>query len=748
MAGNREAFEQHMNVGLDAAWEQDWETAIRAYSQAIQEFPEDPEAHTHLGLALLNSDRLDDSLKVYTRAHKLSPDDPTPLEKSADVLERMGQLKEAAHQYVKVADAYLGQKDLDKAISNWERATQLTPGLISIHSRLAQAYARIGDKPKAVREYLMLAYNFARMGQTGKSEKALERALRLERRNTQALNMLRAIKAGGEVQLPEFDDLDIAPPPPTTGSFVEDDNGLVGVGEADPLGPMGEAMNNALVTLADNIVERGDLDAAGGDALQAMALQRQDMLEQAIESYLRADQHIHFPALKMNLGVLLFMVNEPEEAIKHLTAAVSEPEFSAGALHAMGYSYFNLGKQKQASRFLIQSLQAVETGMAMDEHETGELTEIYSRLLGALGNSSDEMLSDINTRFIDLLKGNDWKQRIADTRRHLEEIMSDQGAQGAVEFLGTGGSSEIASSVSHIDSYIRQGLLTLAMDAAHDAVQSSPYYLPVHVRMAEIMMREGRLRQAINKYNIVARAYMAREENDRAASILDEVLEMAPLDVTVRLSLIGLLESENRTQEALGQYIKLAQTYNQLGNFDLSHETYQRTEQLAIEYDAPTDQMITIKHSLADIDYQLRFDTRSAIRTYEEIIELDPEDERAYRALVDMNYSLANQVDAIKYLDKLLGICARRKQISKIVQLLEELVKLYPTDTGLRSRLAAIYKQLGRKREAIEQLDALGELQLEANMHTDARRTIKQIVALKPDNIEDYRQLLEKMGGE
>jgi hypothetical protein len=35
--------------------------------------------------------------------------------------------------------------------------------------------------------------------------------------------------------------------------------------------------------------------------------------------------------------------------------------------------------------------------------------------------------------------------------------------------------------------------------------------------MAEIMMKEGRIRQAINKYNMVAKAYLVREENDRAA---------------------------------------------------------------------------------------------------------------------------------------------------------------------------------------------------------------------------------------
>src|ERR1700694_4199888 len=116
MAGNREIYQQAINSGDSAAWDQDWTTAISAYARAIQEIPEDPNAHNSLGLALLQARRYDDALKVYTRAHQLSPDDPLPLEKSADVLERLGRLKDAAQQYISVADVYLAQRDLEKAI--------------------------------------------------------------------------------------------------------------------------------------------------------------------------------------------------------------------------------------------------------------------------------------------------------------------------------------------------------------------------------------------------------------------------------------------------------------------------------------------------------------------------------------------------------------------------------------------------------------------------------------------------------
>ncbi|MGQ9888943.1 MAG: tetratricopeptide repeat protein [Aggregatilineales bacterium] len=745
MPGNRDAYEQHMNSGHNAAWDQNWSAAISAYGRALQEFPEDADAYIHMGLALLKVGRLDDALKVYMRAHQINKNDPIPLEKSADVLERMGRLREAAQQYVNVAEMYLGQRDIDKAIANWDKATRLTPGLVSVHLKLAQAYERIGNKQKAIREYLTLAFNFQRNADSEKAMRAVQRALKLDPKNAQSLNALRVIETGGEMLPPNRDDADQVRDN-GAADFIDQFDTREEIGEADPLGPIGEAMAEALSALAAHVVESGDLDAAGSDALQAMELQRQGLYEEAIKAYERAAPHMRHPALKLNLGALLLLVGRPDEAVKHLGEAAVVPDLSAGAYHGLGQSYFKMGKHKQASRFLIQSLQAVDTTLAADVDEMQELIEVYDQLLTTLDGRTDEALAQINQRFVNLLQGKDWKQRIAETRHQLQEAMRVAGEKGVVDILVTSRSDELTASVSRIDRFIRQGLFTLAMDEAHRAVEFSPFYLPVHIRMAEIMMREGRVRQAISKYNVVARSYMVRGEHDRAASILSEVLEMAPLDISVRTNLIELLETEERWDEALDQYIDLADTYNQLGDFDMARNTYSVAERLANRISASTEKVVRIKHRIADID-QIRLDIRKAQRTYEEIVQLAPDDERARRMLIDLNYRQGNQVEAIKRLDQLLSVYAKKQQVNRIVQLLEELVTLYPTDQNLRSRLAAIYRQLGRKKDAILQLDALGELQLEAGQTDDAANTIRQIIALNPENVDDYRRLLTQLGG-
>lgn len=747
MTGNREVYEQAMVEGNNAAWEQNWQVAVAAYTQAIREFPDDLEAHMNLGLGLLELGRPEGALKVYTVAQKLSPNDPIPLEKSADALERLGRLREAGTQYVRVAELYLAQRDIRKAIANWDRATRLTPGLLQVHLRLAQAYEQIGDPASAIREYLTLAYNFQTMNDLEKAIKSAERALRVDRNNTTAINALQALNTGRRILPPAGSG---SSPAAREGGFDRDarratNSARAVVVEADPLGPLGEAMNASLASLALALMD-GDLSPSVGDALSGLELQRQNAPGEAIAAYKRAEAAIDHPALKLNLGGLLLERDLPDDALSRLAAAAVDSALSAGALHGVGQALARLRRYSDSNTVLLRVVQAEDPAMHVEDAETAPLTGIYSMLSEALARESDEIQEAANKRLLAMLQGREWKNRLPDARRQWEETVREQGLKGLIDILTAQHGDELAESVALIDRYTRQGMHVLAIDEAHHALERSPSYLPVHIRMAEIMMKEGRIRQSVAKYNIVARTFLARGENRRAADILTSVLEVAPLDVSLRESLIDLLQAEQRWDEVLDQYIDLADVQHQLGNYDVSRDTYVMAERIAGRTNAPPVKLVHVKHRIADID-QMRLDMRRALRTYEEIIQIAPDDERAYRMLVDINFRQGNAVEAIRRLDKLLGSYARQKQVNRILQLLEELVAVYPNDTGLRSRLASVYRQLGRKADSIRQLDALGELQLDAGLNSDAANTIRQIIALGPDHMEDYRKLLAQLGG-
>lgn len=742
MAGNRQAYEESMNTGHSAAWDQEWNRAISSYARAIQEFPEDPVAHNSLGLALLEARRYEDALKVYTRAHQLAPDDPVPLEKSADVLERLGRLQDAAQRYITVADIYIAERDIDKAIGNWERATRLTPGMLAIHFRLAQAYERTGQKRSAVREYLTLAFNFQRAGDKPKALQAAERAKRLEPSSPQVLNSIQAINADSLMTIPDLgDDAQVGAASTTPGLFGMEKESDPALGDSHPEGPLGEATDKALSDLAEFVLN-GDLDFSSSYAIQAIELQKIGEDKAAVEAFQRAQSAgMNSPALYMCMGALYIHLGQWSQAQNALEHAKSA-EYLAGAAHGIGRALMGLKKGRLAAEQLINALRLVDTNLAMNPDEAKELNAVYDTLLQGTRTEQDNDLNAMNEQFNRWLTGGDWKVRIAETRRALAERLSIEGADVLSDYVVA---DETVDVVTRIDRHIKQGMLTLAMDEAFRAIEKEPTFLPVHQRIAQILMEEGNIHAAITKYNIVANSLLARDETARAAEILNEVIAIAPTDVNLRMSLINLLEKEEQFDRVLDEYASLADSYYQLADLEQARATYQEAIRLAQKIDAPATKRVAIMHRMADIDLS-RLDLRQAMRTYEQIRNTVPDDEKARRALVDINYRLNNNLDAIKELDGLLRLFAQQRRADLIVSTLEQMVKGTPNDMALRSRLAAVYRQTNQRVNAISQLDALGELQLEAGLYKDACATINQIIALQPDDTEQYRSLLSQLG--
>ena len=96
-----------MNEGHSAAWDQEWDKAVSAYRRALQEIPDQPKALNSLGLALYQLGRLEESLQIYLSVAKISPDDPVPMEKVAQLSERLGNLKNAIDAAFRAGDLFL-----------------------------------------------------------------------------------------------------------------------------------------------------------------------------------------------------------------------------------------------------------------------------------------------------------------------------------------------------------------------------------------------------------------------------------------------------------------------------------------------------------------------------------------------------------------------------------------------------------------------------------------------------------------
>ena len=744
MTSKQETYEHYLNLGHSFAWDQEWDKAVNAYARALQERPEEPDPYKYLGLALMQVKRYNDALKVLVKGHKLAPDDPVPLERSADVLERLGRLKEAATQYVSVAEIYLAQRDLEKAIGNYERATLLTPGLLQIHFRLAQLYERTGRKRAAILQYLTLAFNFQRNKDRERAMQAIERALRLEPSNVQVLNAKRAIESGELMAVPQLQEERPQDGKPKGGDALAQlpaEEAPAESAEAHVAGPLGEATEKALARLAEHLLE-GGLTIAEAQAIQGIELQKMGENAQAVRAFQTAEkQGIRHPALYMCLGSLLVTLGQWQDALQYL-GRVQDAIYAAGVAHGMGQAYVGLGQVRPAAEQFIRALQLADLQLAMNPDEASQLTAVYDELLSAVKQMQDYDLAETCNEFNRWLSGADWKVRIPQTRRAIDDRLRGGGKNELIDIVKD---PSIVEALTRVDDYIRRGLYTLAADEAMWIIERQPTSLPAHQRVAQVLMEEGQTQAAITKYNVVINSFLARDDRVSASMILNEVIKVAPMDINLRLSLIDLLEREGDEARMLDEYIGLAAAYYQLAEIDQARDTYLAANRLAQRLNAPIEKRVEILLRLADI-YMTRLDWRQAQRTLEQVRDLVPTDDKPRRELVEIHFRLGNPIEAMRELDSLLRVYAQSRRGQLILSTLESMVEARPNEMGLRSRLAAVYQQLKRIPEAIEQLDALGELQLDAGLIQEACATIRQIVSLRPPNLEQYQALLKQMG--
>ena len=88
--------------------------------------------------------------------------------------------------------------------------------------------------------------------------------------------------------------------------------------------------------------------------------------------------------------------------------------------------------------------------------------------------------------------------------------------------------------------------------------------------------------------------------------------------------------------EAINEYLEVADIYYRLAELDMARKTY--TDALRVVQQANADRSwnVHILQRMADIDMQ-RLDWKQALRVYEQLRSLTPDDEFVRKQLVDLN---------------------------------------------------------------------------------------------------------------
>ena len=310
--------------------------------------------------------------------------------------------------------------------------------------------------------------------------------------------------------------------------------------------------------------------------------------------------------------------------------------------------------------------------------------------------------------------------------------------------LAAGSGHQLVSALSWVRELKNARRLRSAMEEAFYALEIAPLYLPLHTLMADLLVYQGETQRAIEKYKIVARVYSMRGEPAQAIALQRKVIELAPADIQVRNQLIAQYQSSGQFDETALELMKLAEIYMSLADLPMARNTY--TNALKIEKSSRISLNIRIKILLciADIDLQ-SLDWRQAVRSFEQIRTLQPNNEEARRQLVSLYFRLGQDNTGSRELADYLDYLKENGRQRKIIPVLEELSRDFPASIQIRHLLAESYREQGLSSAAITQLDWIGEKLLNSGDRSGAITSIRKIISLNPPNKSEYELLLSQL---
>jgi tetratricopeptide (TPR) repeat protein len=262
--------------------------------------------------------------------------------------------------------------------------------------------------------------------------------------------------------------------------------------------------------------------------------------------------------------------------------------------------------------------------------------------------------------------------------------------------------------------------------------------------MADVLVAKGQLEEAVAKYTITAETFQARGDQQRAIAIYCRALDVTPMNVDVRENLIRLLVTAGMIDQAMEQYISVADAYYQLAQVDRAIDKLNEALAYAGQGDPSRHWQANVLHRIGDI-YMQRLSWRQAIRAYQRIKRVDAHDFKARSYLVDLYFKSGQRDQALAELDALLELYRSQGQPHELVSMLQDAIRSRPDELALHMRLAKVYLDMHRREDAIAELDTIGELQLEMGMTREAIRTVQAIIRLGPQSVDGYRQLLAQL---
>ncbi|MFC1582260.1 tetratricopeptide repeat protein [Planctomycetota bacterium] len=650
-----------------------------------------------VGKRNMETESFSKAMKIFERVNEMDEDEPLYIRLYANALEKFGDLRMAAIQYMLLGTIMAGQRDTDEAITYYKKVLEIIPEDSMTRERLAALYEGESRKRDALAQYKVLAEVYIKNRASEDAQTALRNILTIDDEDIEARKSLAEL-------------------------LIDDD------------------------LLDEGIIE---YEIVAGRLLASLT--PEDM-RAALKIFQRVvEVQPTSPELRMELGNMYMMLEMNAEAVDEFMCIAGIYE----AMPANTEDGINTNKWELLIDVYRQVLAIDEENIAAKEKIANALMQIGT------SDQATEQLKNIAQDLQDqgdIVRSTEFLQRVTSleptdltSRFSLASNLISKGQfdEAILEYKG------IAIAAKKIND------LKQAEQAYQRVIELNPFEINCHKGLAEIYYKTGETEKAIEKYKSVSMICYGAGLYEPALGSYRIIRNFDPNNREIIHQISEICLKLDDEEGAVAALENLAELYEKEGNLEKTLEVCRKIVSfhkdsvphletvlnLAVATDNETDVVLYGKR-LAGILVEAD-EVDQAIEVYEKIHKVIPGELQVLNDFAVLLEKQGNIARACRFYRELSKSYLQNDMLPQAGSVIEKAEKLMPDDPKIQLVLALLAARSGDLEEAEKRFARILELDPEDIV---ALKSYGDILARKGDidsAVDRYhtaRELLEQRG--
>lgn len=258
------------------------------------------------------------------------------------------------------------------------------------------------------------------------------------------------------------------------------------------------------------------------------------------------------------------------------------------------------------------------------------------------------------------------------------------------------------------DRHVKKGKLQEAIQEYRKLLSGDEQDIAIRNTIGELYVKSNQKDKAVEEFKVIADLYTEKGLYSKSIASLKRIIRLKPKDLETGHKLADLYQNQGFISEAKAEYAKLAKAYAQAK------------------------------------------DIKKAIKIFEKLLTLSPEDMDARLALAELCTQDGKIETALEELNKVARFEIRNNRLKEAQKILNQAKALKADDTRTLSNLIEIYKRENKKKEAlalvneilkkdkddVQALYILGNIYFDNKDFPRAKEIFTKIIDIKPKDVE------------